>query len=56
MITAVIPVYNEEESLEKLHEQIDEVGKTNDYDLEIVFVDDGSKDRSCGLICVTSAD
>ncbi len=50
MLSFVIPVYNEEESLEKLHEQIDEVGKANDYDLEIVFVDDGSKDRSWAVI------
>jgi glycosyltransferase involved in cell wall biosynthesis len=46
MITAVIPVYNEEESLGQLHAELSEVAKQNDYDLEIVFVDDGSSDGS----------
>ncbi len=50
MLSIVIPVYNEEESLEKLHEQIDAVGKANDYQLDIVFVDDGSSDGSWGVI------
>ena len=50
MLSIVIPVFNEEESLETLHQQLDEVGKTNDYDLDIVFVDDGSKDKSWAVI------
>jgi dolichol-phosphate mannosyltransferase len=50
MLSIVIPVYNEEESLEKLHEQIDAVGKANDYRLDIVFVDDGSTDRSWAVV------
>ena len=50
MLSIVIPVYNEEESLETLHQQIDEVGKSNGYDLDIVFVDDGSSDCSWNVI------
>jgi dolichol-phosphate mannosyltransferase len=50
MLSIVIPVYNEEESLDKLHEQINQVGQANDYELDIVFVDDGSKDRSWAVI------
>ncbi len=46
MITAVIPVYNEEESLAQLHAELSEVAQQNDYELEIVFVDDGSSDGS----------
>jgi len=46
MLSTVIPVYNEEESLDELHAQLDKVAKENDYDLDIVFVDDGSSDRS----------
>ncbi len=50
MLSIVVPVYNEEESLEKLHEQIDAVGEANQYDLDIVFIDDGSSDRSWAVI------
>ena len=49
-LSIVIPVYNEEESLVELHREIDEVAETNRYDLEIVFIDDGSKDRSWQVI------
>ena len=41
MITAVIPVYNEEESLAQLHAELSEVAEQNNYDLEIVLIDDG---------------
>jgi len=46
MISAVIPVYNEVESLEALHLELSETAQAHGYDLEIVFVDDGSKDGS----------
>lgn len=46
MLSIVIPVFNEEESLEELHRQIDAVGKEQGYDLDFVFIDDGSSDRS----------
>lgn len=45
-LSIVIPVYNEAESLSELHGQIDQVAKQNLYDVEIIFVDDGSRDRS----------
>jgi glycosyltransferase involved in cell wall biosynthesis len=43
-ISAVIPVYNEAESLLRLHEELSTVAKDHDYELEIIFVDDGSDD------------
>ena len=46
MLSVVIPVFNEEESLEELHRQLDEVATAEGYDLDIIFVDDGSRDRS----------
>src|SRR5437660_4641446 len=46
MITAVIPVYNECESLEPLHGEIVYTAEQNDLDIEILFVDDGSTDGS----------
>jgi glycosyltransferase involved in cell wall biosynthesis len=46
MISAVIPVYNEAESLEELHRELSEVAATQQYDLEVIFIDDGSTDGS----------
>jgi len=45
-LSIVIPVFNEEGSLAELHGEIDAVAKANQYDVEIVMVDDGSSDRS----------
>jgi dolichol-phosphate mannosyltransferase len=49
-LSIVIPVYNEEESIEPLHREISEVAAANQYDTEIVFVDDGSTDTSWSVI------
>ncbi len=46
MLSLVIPVFNEEESLGELRAEIDRVAAGQGYDLEILFVDDGSSDRS----------
>ena len=45
-LSLVIPLHNEAESLEQLHREICEVASANNYDLEIIFVDDGSTDQS----------
>lgn len=50
MLSFVIPVYNEEESLEELHKQINDVAVDEKYDIEFVFVDDGSSDGSWKVI------
>lgn len=47
-ISFVIPVYNEEESLQELHKQIVENLPNHQY--EIIFIDDGSTDNSYSLI------
>lgn len=46
LLSAVIPVFNEEESLPALHAELVEVAVANGYDLEVIFIDDGSKDGS----------
>ncbi len=46
MLTAVVPVFNEVESLDKLYKQLSEVAESADYELEVIFVDDGSSDGS----------
>ncbi len=46
MISIVIPVYNEKESLATLQAEISEVARKAELDAEIIFVDDGSRDGS----------
>jgi dolichol-phosphate mannosyltransferase len=50
MLSIVIPVYNESESLEALHAELAEVAKAESYEMEIIFVDDGSRDDSWQLV------
>lgn len=50
MLSLVIPVYNEVESLRELHRELSEVAAEHGYTFDIVFVDDGSKDGSWELI------
>ena len=49
-ITVVIPVYNEEENLTLLYDELTEVMKSLDRPYEILFVDDGSKDTSLAIL------
>jgi glycosyltransferase involved in cell wall biosynthesis len=49
-ISVVIPLYNEEESLEELYAWIKRVMTENRFSYEIVFVDDGSTDSSWRVI------
>jgi len=46
MLSIVIPVFNEAESLESLHQEIREVAAAHRLDYEIIFIDDGSTDGS----------
>lgn len=45
-ISVVIPVYNEEDSLDRLYSELKESLGRLDKEHEILFVDDGSRDRS----------
>ncbi len=49
-VSIIIPLYNEEESLEELHDWIVRVVEKNQLSYEIIFVDDGSKDESWTII------
>lgn len=49
-ISIIIPLYNEEESLEKLHDWIAKVMLANNLSYEIIFVNDGSTDKSWKVI------
>lgn len=49
-ISVVIPLFNEEESLSELFEWIDRVMLANKYSYEVIFINDGSTDRSWEVI------
>ena len=49
-ISVVIPLLNEAESLNELHDWIVKVMQANQYSYEILFVDDGSTDSSWATI------
>ncbi len=51
MISIVTPVYNEEDNVVFFHEEITKVMKTTGMDYELIYVNDGSKDRTDELIC-----
>ncbi|MEX0710991.1 MAG: glycosyltransferase family 2 protein [Pirellulales bacterium] len=50
MLSTVIPVLNEAESLETLYRELDEVARAEGYRLDLIFVDDGSTDGSWAII------
>ena len=50
-ITIIIPAYNEEESLPFLYERLEKlINSIQNYEFEILFVNDGSKDNTINLI------
>jgi glycosyltransferase involved in cell wall biosynthesis len=54
-ISVVIPLLNEDESLQELHDWIATVMQSNRYLYEIIFIDDGSSDNSWSVIAQISA-
>jgi glycosyltransferase involved in cell wall biosynthesis len=50
MLSIIVPVLNEAESLETLHREIGEAARGLDQPVEILFVDDGSNDASWNVI------
>ena len=49
-ISVVIPLYNEDESLPELYAWIERVMKEHNFSFEVIFVNDGSTDRSWEVI------
>lgn len=54
-LSIVIPLLNEEESLNELYNWIAEVMRSNSFSYEIIFIDDGSTDGSWKIIQQISA-
>ncbi|MCA9160403.1 MAG: glycosyltransferase family 2 protein [Planctomycetales bacterium] len=50
LLSIVIPVYNEEQSLDELLTRINEVAEREQYQTSVLLVDDGSSDRSWSVI------
>jgi dolichol-phosphate mannosyltransferase len=48
--TIVVPIYNEEETLPELYRRLQEVMAALDGETELVFINDGSRDRSLSLL------
>ena len=53
-ISVVIPLFNEEESLQELCMLIDKVMQENNFSYEVILIDDGSKDKSWQIITALS--
>lgn len=53
-LSIVIPLLNEEESLQELHDWLSDTLETSDLSYEIIFVDDGSTDGSWEVIDLLS--
>lgn len=49
-LTLILPVHNECESLRPLHAEIDAVARAHQLSLEMIFVDDGSRDGSWEVV------
>lgn len=48
-ISVVVPVFNEEGNVAELHREIKAVCEREQYDYEIIFIDDGSGDRTAEI-------
>ena len=49
-ISVVVPLLNEAPTLQELHRQLSEMAEASDYDLQVVYIDDGSTDGSWRII------
>lgn len=50
MLSIIVPVYNEEDSLQELTRRIAEVTTAEQLEFEIVMIDDGSRDTSWSVV------
>ncbi|MBR6692475.1 MAG: glycosyltransferase, partial [Clostridia bacterium] len=50
MISVIVPVYNEEEVMEESFKRIKETAEKFGEEYELVFVNDGSRDKSLEML------
>jgi len=56
-LSVIVPLFNEEENVEELYRELSEVLRNYGRSYEIIFVDDGSTDRTAERLCsVTKGD
>ncbi|MBI4779175.1 glycosyltransferase family 2 protein [Candidatus Falkowbacteria bacterium] len=48
-ISVIIPVYNEEGNIAKLHQEVADVCRSAGYEFEIIIIDDGSSDQTAEI-------
>lgn len=54
-ISIVVPVFNEEDNLHEFYKQTTQVMQAENYDYNLIFVDDGSSDSSANILAELSA-
>lgn len=54
-VSIVVPLYNEEDNVVRLYQELVSVAQTNSLDCEFVFVDDGSSDATISRLLEVSA-
>lgn len=50
LVSIVIPCYNEEKNIDRTFDELIRISKNINYDLEIIAVDDGSRDKTWSVI------
>jgi len=50
MLSVVVPIYNEEENIPAFHTAIRSVMESMEEHWEVVYVNDGSRDKSLSLL------
>jgi glycosyltransferase involved in cell wall biosynthesis len=48
-LSVIAPLYNEEDSIRPLHQTIEDVLSKTSLNYEIIFIDDGSKDKTVAI-------
>jgi polyisoprenyl-phosphate glycosyltransferase len=57
LISVVVPCFNEEEVIDTTHTQLLQVlGASTDFDLEVIYIDDGSIDRTAAKLAAMCSD
>ena len=50
LVSIVVPLHNEEENIKDLYDALTSVMQAEQYDYELLFIDDGSTDRTLDLL------